>query len=66
MFQNIPQFLSNIGLNVYFNMFCLVIIGSIIPYILMGIGQSILDAQKAALIYLLEPVFAMIIALIFF
>ncbi len=32
----------------------------------MGLGQKHLDAQKSSLIYLLEPVFATLIAVLFF
>ena len=48
------------------NMFYLAIFGSIIPYIMMCIGQKRLNAQVAAIIYLLEPVFAAFIAVLFF
>jgi drug/metabolite transporter (DMT)-like permease len=66
IFSNLSTILGSLDIMVYFNMLCLIIIGSIIPYILMGIGQKILDAHKAALVYMLEPVFAMLIAILFF
>lgn len=57
---------ENINSEVIFNMGFLILLGTIIPYILMGVGQKYLDAQRAALIYLLEPVFGTIIAVLFF
>lgn len=42
----------------------LVIGGTVIPYTLMGLGQKQLDAQTSALVYLLEPVFATLFALL--
>ncbi|MCG8570935.1 MAG: DMT family transporter [Spirochaetes bacterium] len=50
----------------FFNLFFLVIGGTVIPYLLMGVGQRYLDAQRSAIIYLLEPVFALVIAVLFF
>jgi len=44
----------------------LALIGTAIPYVLMGVGQRTLDNQTAAFIYILEPVCATIIALLFF
>jgi len=44
----------------------LALIGTAIPYVLMGVGQRTLGNQTAAFIYILEPVFATIIALLFF
>ena len=44
----------------------LALIGTAVPYVLMGVGQRTLDNQTAAFIYILEPVFATIIALLFF
>jgi drug/metabolite transporter (DMT)-like permease len=44
----------------------LALIGTAAPYVLMGVGQRTLDNQTAAFIYILEPVFATIIALMFF
>lgn len=48
------------------NMAYLALAGTAIPYVLMGVGQRTLDTQTASFIYLLEPVFAGIIALLFF
>lgn len=42
----------------------LVIGGTVIPYTLMGMGQKNLDAQTSALVYLMEPVFATLFALL--
>lgn len=42
----------------------LVIGGTVIPYTLMGLGQKHLDAQTSALVYLLEPIFATLFALL--
>jgi drug/metabolite transporter (DMT)-like permease len=58
--------LATLDFSVYFNMGFLIIMGTIIPYILMGVGQKRVDAQRASLIYILEPVFAMFIAVLFF
>ncbi len=44
----------------------LALIGTAIPYVFMAVGQRTLDNQTAAFIYILEPVFAMLIALLFF
>ena len=44
----------------------LALIGTAIPYVLMGVGQRTLDNQTAAFIYILEPVCATILALLFF
>ena len=44
----------------------LVLLGSVVPYILPGIGQQAVDATTAALVYSLEPLFAMAIAVAFF
>jgi drug/metabolite transporter (DMT)-like permease len=44
----------------------LIVMGTIVPYVLMGTGQRVTDAQTASMIYILEPVFAMMIALLFF
>lgn len=52
--------------NAYLHMSYLIVFGSIIPYILIGIGQRIIDPQRSALIYMLEPVFAMTIAILLF
>lgn len=42
------------------------IFGTLIPYIFMALGQSVIENQTAFLIYILEPVFAMLISFIFF
>lgn len=42
----------------------LVIGGTVIPYTLMGLGQKQLDAQTSALVYLMEPAFATLFALL--
>lgn len=42
----------------------LVIGGTVIPYTMMGAGQKQLNAQTSALIYLLEPLFATLFALL--
>jgi drug/metabolite transporter (DMT)-like permease len=60
------DFLSNLGFNTYYNMGFLIVLGTIIPYVFMGMGQRVIDAQTASLIYILEPLFAMVIAIIFF
>ena len=44
----------------------LALIGTAIPYVLMGVGQRTLDNQTAAFIYILEPVCATILAVLFF
>lgn len=44
----------------------LALVGTAIPYVLMGVGQRTLDNQTAAFIYILEPVCATILALLFF
>ena len=44
----------------------LALIGTAIPYVLMGVGQRTLDNQTAAFIYILEPVCATILAMLFF
>ena len=49
-----------------FQMGFLVLLGSVVPYILIGIGQRAVDATTAALVYSLEPLFAMAIAVVFF
>lgn len=58
--------LSSISPATYFNMGFLIVMGTIVPYVLMGTGQRVTDAQTASMIYILEPVFAMMIALLFF
>ncbi len=60
------EFLSMLSPETYFNMGFLIIMGTIVPYVLMGTGQRVTDAQTASMIYILEPVFAMTIALLFF
>ncbi len=64
----LPTFehLSKLSFGTYFNMGFLILLGTIIPYIFMGIGQKVVDAQTSSLIYILEPVFAMFIAILFF
>ena len=52
--------------HVLFDMCFIVVFGSVLPYLLMGVGQKIVDTQTAAFVYILEPVFAMIIAIFFF
>lgn len=49
---------------VYMNIISLAILGGIIPYMLMVIGQKIITPHFAALIYNFEPVFASILACI--
>ena len=49
-----------------FQMGFLVLLGSVVSYILLGIGQRAVDATTAALVYSLEPLFAMAIAVVFF
>jgi drug/metabolite transporter (DMT)-like permease len=58
--------LSQLSPATYFNMGFLIFMGTIIPYVFMGIGQRVTDASTASMIYILEPVFAMMIALLFF
>ena len=58
--------LRNFDFSTYFNMGFLVILGTVVPYVFMGIGQRIVSVQKASLIYILEPLFAMFIAILFF
>jgi drug/metabolite transporter (DMT)-like permease len=58
--------LSQLSPSTYFNMGFLIFMGTIIPYVFMGIGQRVTDASTASMIYILEPVFAMMIALLFF
>ena len=48
------------------NLAYLALVGTAIPYVLMGVGQRTLDNQTAACIYLFEPVAATVIALLFF
>ena len=52
--------------NIIFNFTALVILGTVIAYFFMGLGQKFVDVNKAAIIYLLEPVFAALIAILFF
>ncbi|MDB9787058.1 DMT family transporter, partial [Bacteriovoracaceae bacterium] len=47
------------------NFFGLAIIGGVLPYLLMVIGQKKVSANVAGPIYLLEPVFATVLAAIF-
>jgi len=49
-----------------FQMGFLVALGSVVPYLLLGVGQRTVDATTAALVYSLEPLFAMAIAVVFF
>lgn len=65
-FSSVSIFLINISIKSYINMGFLIVLGTIIPYIFMGIGQKLINAQTASLIYILEPVFAMLIAMLFF
>ncbi len=44
----------------------LALVGTAIPYVLMGVGQRTLDNQTSAFIYIFEPVAATMIALLFF
>ncbi|MFC1591980.1 DMT family transporter [Thermodesulfobacteriota bacterium] len=60
-----PDF-SALGMQTVFNLGFLVVIGTVTPYVLMGVGQRTVDAQTSAMIYILEPVFATLIALFFF
>ena len=41
------------------------IMATVVPYLCMGIGQKDITPTNAAIIYLLEPIFAAIIAMIF-
>ncbi len=54
------------GNQTIFNLGFLVVIGTVTPYVLMSVGQRTVDAQTSAMIYILEPVFATLIALFFF
>jgi drug/metabolite transporter (DMT)-like permease len=49
----------------YSNLFTLAIFGSVIPYLLMAIGQKNIKAQTASIIYNLEPVSATLLAYVF-
>lgn len=54
------------GLRTCVDLVYLALVGTAIPYVLMGVGQRTLDNQTAAFIYILEPVCATILALLFF
>ena len=49
-----------------FQMGFLVLLGSVVPYLLLVVGQRVVDATTAALVYSLEPLFAMAIAVALF
>ncbi len=51
---------------ILYHFLALVILGTIVAYVFMALGQKKIDVNKAAIIYLLEPVFASLIAIIFF
>jgi len=62
-----PQFFTQfLDPMILFNWGFLIIFGTIISYVFMGLGQKNLDSQTSALIYILEPVFATVIAVFFF
>lgn len=63
---NFELFSKTVFTKASFNMLFLAVLGTIVPYVLMGLGQRKTDAQTASLIYILEPVFAVGIAVIFF
>ncbi len=51
--------------SVFFSLLFLIILGGLVPYLLMAYGQKHLHAQLAALIYLLEPIFALLLAMLY-
>lgn len=58
--------IPNLSINAQVCLILIILIGTVIPYILMAKGQSVVDAQTAALLFILVPVFAMIISFTIF
>ncbi len=62
IFSSWPGFTILVEMEFLLNLVALVVLGGLIPYLLMAKGQKVVTAQMAALIYIFEPVFAMILA----
>ena len=60
-----PWILKPLDYNIILIFLFLSIVATVVPYLCMGIGQKNVAPTNAAIIYLLEPIFAAIIAMIF-
>ena len=57
-----PSFDILFSTTIMINLWALAILGGVVPYLLMAYSQRIISAQLAALIYILEPIFATFVA----
>ncbi|MBF0297342.1 MAG: DMT family transporter [Oligoflexia bacterium] len=63
--KSLPSLETFLDIKVLINLFGLIILGGIIPYLLMVYGQKYVSSALAALIYILEPIFTAILSFIF-
>ncbi|OFZ21367.1 MAG: hypothetical protein A2202_05330 [Bdellovibrionales bacterium RIFOXYA1_FULL_36_14] len=64
-YANDPWILKPLAYSTVLIFLFLSIMATVVPYLCMGIGQKDITPTNAAIIYLLEPIFAAIIAMIF-
>ncbi|OFZ26802.1 MAG: hypothetical protein A2381_06585 [Bdellovibrionales bacterium RIFOXYB1_FULL_37_110] len=60
-----PWILRPLDYNTILIFLFLSVVATVVPYLCMGLGQKEVTPTKAAIIYLLEPIFAAIIAMLF-